>query len=237
MKLYNELAEWWPIMAHPSEFEEEAALFDRLIRKSSDPPPRTLLDLGSGSGIVASHLKAHFALTLVDVSAEMLAVSRKANPECEHIEGDIRTLRLDRVFDAVFVHDSVCHMTTESDLRAVMETAFVHSRRGGIALFVPDEMRETFVPGTDHGGSDRDGRSLRYVQWTSDPDPSDTTILVDFGILLRDGKGDVRVVHEQQVHGLFSRAAWLRMLRQVGFTASVVRDERIRDLFRCRRRR
>ena len=158
------------------------------------------------------------------------------NPECEHLHGDIRTLRLDRTFDAVFVHDAVCHMTTESDLRAVMETAFVHCRPGGIALFVPDELRETFVPSADHGGNDREDRSVRYVQWTTDPDPRDTAILVDFGILLRDELGMVRVVHERQTHGLFSRAVWLRLLRKAGFTASVVSDEHIRDMFLCRRR-
>jgi hypothetical protein len=46
----------------------------------------------------------------------------------------------------------------------------------------------------------------------------------------------VRVEHERQTHGLFARAVWLRLLRKAGFTASVVSDERIRDLFLCRRR-
>ncbi|TMB96568.1 MAG: class I SAM-dependent methyltransferase [Chloroflexi bacterium] len=236
MKLYDELAEWWPIMAAPAEYRKEALFFDRLLSGSRKPPPRTVLDLGSGSGNIAFHLKAHYTMTLVDVSPQMLAVSRGVNPECDHLQGDIRTLRLGRTFDAVFVHDAICHMTTESDLRAVMETAFVHCRPGGIALFVPDELRETFVPSTEHGGNDRKDRSLRYVQWTTDPDPSDTTILVDFGILLRDENGDVRVEHERQTHGLFARAVWLRLLRNVGFTASVVSDDRIRDLFLCRRR-
>ena len=235
MKLYDELAGWWPILAEPSEYRDEAAFFGRLLGKSGPPRPRTVLDLGSGSGIIAFHLKARYAMTLVDVSPQMLAVSRKRNPECEHLLGDIRTVRLARTFDAVFVHDSVCHMTNESDLSALMKTAFVHCRPGGVALFVPDEMRETFVPSTDHGGYDSDGRSVRYVQWTTDPDPDDTTIRVDFGILLRDRRGRVRVVHERQTHGLFARAAWLRMLRQVGFKPSVVRHNSIRDVVLCRR--
>jgi SAM-dependent methyltransferase len=237
MKLYSELAEWWPMMAPPAEFREEALFFDRLLRESSHPRPRTLLDLGSGTGNNAFHLKAHFTMTLVDKSPQMLAVNRGVNPECEHVLGDMRTLRLGRTFDAVFVHDAVCHMTTESDLRAVMETAFVHCRPGGVALFVPDELRETFVPSTDHGGHDKENRSLRYVQWTTDPDPRDTAILVDFGILLRDERGDVQVVHERQTHGLFARAVWLRLLRKSGFTATVVSHKHIRDVFLCRRRK
>ncbi len=235
MKLYTELAEWWPIFSGPEEYREEAAFFARVLKESCNPAPRTLLELGSGGGNNASHLKSHFKMTLVDVSPQMLAVSRALNPDCEHLEGDIRTLRLGRKFDAVFIHDSVCHMTTEEDLRALMETSYEHCRPGGVALFVPDEVRESFVPSTDHGGNDSARGSVRYVQWTTDPDPSDTTIQVDFGILIRDDQGDMRVLHERHTHGLFARSLWLRLLRKVGFKPSVVRDEYVRDVFLARR--
>ena len=235
MKLYNELAEWWPIFSGPEEYRKEATFFRRVLRESTHPAPRTVLDLGSGGGNNAFHLKSRFKMTLVDLSPRMLTVSRAINPECEHLEGDIRTIRLGRTFDAVFVHDSVAHMTTEKDLRAVMETAFVHCRPGGAALFVPDEVRETFVPATDHGGSDSPRGSVRYVQWTFDPDPTDTTIIVDFGILIRERNGDVRVEHERHTLGLFPRAVWTRLLRSVGFKPSVVRDDYVRDVFLARR--
>src|SRR2546421_10296504 len=146
MKLYNELAEWWPIMADPAEYREEALFFDRLLRESSDPPPRTVLDLGSGSGNNAFHLKAHFAMTLVDMSPQMLAVNRALNPECEHLQGDIGNLRLGRNFDAGFVHDAIWQMTTEAVLRAATETAFVNFRPGGIALLGAAERRATRCP-------------------------------------------------------------------------------------------
>jgi hypothetical protein len=76
---------------------------------------------------------------------------------------------------------------------------------------------------------------VRYVQWTFDPDPTDTTIQVDFGYLLRDEHGAVRMVHERQNHGLFARSVWLRLLRNVGFKPTVVRDKVVRDLFLARR--
>jgi len=76
-----------------------------------------VLELGSGGGHNAVHLKAHFALTLVDLSEQMLEVSRVLNPECEHHQGDMRTLLVDRSVDAVFVHDAVDDMTSQEDLR------------------------------------------------------------------------------------------------------------------------
>ena len=231
MKLYKELAEWWPVFSDPEEYRREAVHIVRVLRKSARPAPLTVLELGSGGGNSAFHLKSHFAMTLVDLSPRMLRVSRRLNPECEHIEGDIRTLQLGRTFDVVFLHDAICHMTTERHLRAVMQTAFEHCRPGGVALFVPDFVRETFVAGTDQGGTGR----LRFLQWVFDPDPNDTTYLVDFAILLRNQEGEVRVVHDRHVQGLFRRAKWLHLLREVGMKAIVVKDDEVRDLFLGRR--
>jgi SAM-dependent methyltransferase len=231
MKLYDELAEWWPVFSDPAEYRREAAHFIRVIRRSTSPPARTVLELGSGGGNSAFHLKGHFTMTLVDMSPQMLAVSQKLNPKVEHIQGDIRTVRLQRTFDAIFVHDAICHMTTEADLRAVMQTAYEHCRPGGVALFVPDFVRETFVAGTDQGGNDSARGSLRFLQWIFDPDPSDTTYLVDFAIMLRDKTGEARVLHDRHLQGLFPRARWLRLLRDVGLKPSVVSGGEIRDLF------
>lgn len=216
-RLYRGLASWFHLLTAPEEYREEAELYRRLLTESG--PVRTVLELGSGGGNNASHLKAHFELTLTDLSEDMLAVSRELNPECKHVQGDMRTLRLGRAFDAVFVHDAVEYMTTVADLRAAIETAFVHCRPGGIALFVPDHLRETFHPRTDHGGHDGPGRSLRYLEWTWDPNPDDDTYLVDFAYLLRDEQGTVRVEHDRHTCGLFTRATWLGLLEDVGFRA------------------
>ena len=207
----------------------------RILVRSARQAPRTLLELGSGGGNSAFHLKSRFAMTLVDRSPGMLSVSRRLNPECEHVRGDIRNVRLGQTFDAVFVHDAICHMTTSRDLAAVMRTAYVHCRPGGVALFVPDFVRETFITGVDHGGSDGPRRSVRFLQWVFDPDPRDTTYHVDFAILMRDSKGDARVVHDRHVLGLFPRARWLTLLRRAGFKASVVQEGTLRDVFLGRR--
>lgn len=235
-QLYDDLAGWWPLFSAPAEYAEEAALFHQVLGESCNPPPRTLLELGSGGGNNALHLKAHYALTLSDVAPHMLSVSRSLNPECEHIEGDMRTLRLGRTFDAVFVHDAIGYMTGEADLRAALLTAFVHCRPGGVALFVPDHVRETFAPGTDQGGEDGDGRSVRWLEWMCDADSSGSTYCVDYAILLREGSS-TRVVHDRHTFGLFARADWLRLLREAGFDLSVrvVPDQWGRELLVAKR--
>ena len=237
MKLYRELAEWWPLFSPPGDdYAEEAAFVRRLLDEAGGGTVRTLLELGSGGGNNASHLKGRYALTLVDLSPEMLRVSAALNPECEHAQGDMRSVRLGRVFDAVFVHDAVMYLTREEDLRAALVTAAAHCRPGGVALFAPDYVRESFRPGTDDGGADGDGRALRYLEWVHEADPRGCTYAVDYAILLRDASGATRVVHDRHVEGLFPRATWLHLLAEAGFEARIVHDPWGRDLFVCRRR-
>jgi SAM-dependent methyltransferase len=176
--MYSELASWFHLVTAPADYADEAAdvvqlLADHGVELGPANPDAAVLELGSGGGNTASHLKARAHLTLTDIAPAMLALSATLNPDCEHIAGDMRTLRLDRTFDAVLLHDAVTYMTTEADLRAAMETAFAHLRPGGVVVLLPDFTAETFRPETRHGGHDgSDGRSLRYLKWTDDPDPT-----------------------------------------------------------------
>jgi SAM-dependent methyltransferase len=220
-RLYDDLAEWWPLVSTPAQYLEEAHAYRTILLENSSERPRTVLELGSGGGNNACHLKLDFAMTLVDRAPAMLEVSRALNPECEHVAGDMRTVRLGREFDAVFVHDAIAHMTTLPDLARAVETAFVHCRPGGVALFVPDALRETFREATHCSGGDDGERAARYVQWLWDPDPDDDTYVADFAFVLREPSGEVRVVHDRHVFGLFARTDWLRVLGGAGFDVRI----------------
>ena len=231
-RFYGDLAPWWPLISAPEEYAEEAAFAATLLH-----PARTVLELGSGGGNNAFHLKTEFELTLVDLSADMLAVSKALNPECEHVQGDMRSIRLGRTFDAVFVHDAIEYMTTEDDLRQAVQTVYAHCRPGGVAVLVPDDIAENFEPETEHGGHDApDGRGVRYLAWTTDPDPDDSTSVTEYAFLLREADGSVRVAHDTHVLGLYSRGTWLRVLAEAGFqprsVAEVTSEDRLpREFF------
>jgi SAM-dependent methyltransferase len=240
--MYDDLAPWFHLLTAPEEYSDEAAFVLTALREVAEGPVATLLELGSGGGNTASHLKRDLRLTLTDLSAEMLALSESINPECEHLPGDMRTLRLGRTFDAVLAHDAICYMTSETDLLAAMTTAFEHLRPGGVAVFLPDHVRETFVEGTDHGGHDGPGiangrpdRALRYLEWTTDPDPDDSTYQVDYAVLMRHADGKVEVRHDLHEEGLFPRQIWLDLLRSAGFEARWMTDPEARTVFVGRR--
>lgn len=235
ISLYDELADWFHLLTAPADYAEEAGAILDLLRENVEGRFETLLELGSGGGNTASHLRAHLRLTLTDIAPAMLEASRRLNPDCEHLAGDMRSLRLGRTFDAVLIHDAINYMTTAADLRAALTTAFVHLRPGGTLLACPDWVRETWQAGTEHGGHDGVGRALRYVEWTYDPDPGDTSYIADIAMLLREDPATVRVRYDRHLQGLFPRATWLELLREVGFAPSLLQARWGRDVFVGRR--
>ena len=100
MRLYSEFADWFHLLTAPADYAEEAAHYRAALLAACEGPAETLLELGSGGGNNASHLKHRFACTLTDLSPRMLAISAALN-----LEGDMRSLRLERTFDLVFAHD------------------------------------------------------------------------------------------------------------------------------------
>lgn len=103
-------------------------------------------------------------------------------------------------------------------------------RPGAVAVFIPDCVIENFEASSDHGGTDgTDGRGVRYLEWSWDPDPTDTWTVTEYAFLLRDHEGAVSLVHEQHRTGLFSRDLWLRLLADAGFDPSNVTEETTED--------
>ncbi len=215
-RLYGELAEWWHVFSPPEHYEEEAAIFIETLDQHAPRPIRTVLELGSGGGNNASYMKRRYEMTLTDLSVEMLEQSRRLNPDCEHIQGDMRTLRLGRTFDAVFVHDAIAYMTTEEDLAAAMRTAYEHLGSPGIALFVPDDTTETIrrsVYDREHTSGDR---SLHYTYRHELPANGSTTYEATFRYVLRD-RDDERTETDVHTFGVFPQRTWRRLLTAAGF--------------------
>jgi SAM-dependent methyltransferase len=165
LRLYRDLADWYPLLTPVGDYVEEAAFYLFVFGAHCQRLPRTLRDLGSGGGHNAAHSKATLAGTLVDLEAAMLALCRRSIPECEHIQGDMRSVRLGRVFDCVLVHDATGYMTSRSERASAIAAAFAHTAPGEVTTFQPDFVSESFGPGTETGGGDGGGRGLRYLEW------------------------------------------------------------------------
>ncbi len=223
-RFYAEWASWWPLISPVEEYADEMVIAGDVLGRGKREVAE-VLELGSGGGHNAFHLKRRFSMTLTDLSPTMLAASRQLNPECEHLGGDMRTMRLGRSFDAVFVHDAIDYMRTEHDLAQAMATAFAHCRPGGVAVLLPDYTSETFEPSTDHGGSDAaDGRGVRYLAWARAASPALRAVETDYAFVFRHADGTVEHGHETHVTGLVPRARWLTLLAEAGFSVEAIAE-------------
>ncbi len=214
---YTNLASWWPVLSPPQDYDELAALLLGVMQAGLDRPLTSLLELGSASGHLGSHVPPQIELVLNDLRPEMLAVSETLCPGREHVCGDLRTLDLGRRFDAVLIHDVLMYLSAPEDIAAAIHTAKTHLNPGGVLLLVPDAVLETVQPGIAQGGGDApDGRSARFLEWHHPPDEHGA-FRVDFSFLLKEADGSVRQVHD--VHQLQAHPAALyeTLLSQAGF--------------------
>ena len=233
LRLYHDLAWLWPIVSPPAEYIVEAQEWLDIIRRRRNFGPGspadgrrpTLLELGCGGGHFLSQLTPHFDATAVDLSAEMLALSQVLNPHTPHHLGDMRTVRLGLAFDVVIIYDSVNYMLTKPDLAAAIATGAAHLNPGGLLLLAPDWLQDDFTgPRVIEWSREADDRSVTFIEYVADPDPSDTTLeSIFFFIINRDGQ--ITVEQDRHTGGLFPRSAWLAALDRAGFDAEYLRTQ------------
>ena len=162
-------------------------------------------------------LKKHFEVTGSDISADMLRLARKLNPEVEYVRGDMRTARLGRLFDAVIIADSITYMRTESDLEAAFRTAHRHLKSGGVFCTYAEQTADRFEQNKTEVSMRRRGDAeVVFIENSFDPDPGDTTCEFTFVYIIRRG-GKLMIETDRHIGGLFNLATWLRSLRRVGF--------------------
>ncbi len=121
---YESIADWRSVISPPSEYAEEAALYVEMIRGAT-PGPRAL-----GARQRRQQRLAHEARLCHDPRRAADRMRRELscvlNPECEHVAGDMHDVRLGCAFDAVFVHEAVIYMTTESPARGFGDSLVAH---------------------------------------------------------------------------------------------------------------
>ncbi len=217
-RLYGDLAHFWTLMSPPEEYADEAPHWRNQILSRVSGRPITALELGTGGGHFLSHMTDIIDATAVDLSADMLAISQRLNPGIEHIVGDMRSIRLDRTFDVVLIHDAISYITTEADLAATFATARQHLQAGGLFITMPDHYIDRPVwPYINHRTHTRDGRELTYIEYSA-PAPNNPALLDTTFLFVLTENGQRRMELDHHNTGLFPVDTWRRLLEEAGFS-------------------
>ena len=227
--MYDEFSQLWAQISAPEDYAEEAAVLREVMfeilqdeHDRSEPYRPRVLELGVGGGNNLSHMTDFVDAVAADISPQMIEVSQRLNPGIEHVIGDMRDMRLDRIFDVVIIHDAISYLVTVDDLRRTFQTARAHLEPGGVFIAGPDWMKGvTPIPNL----SCKLGKpgELSYTEYVHDPDPNDTEIEVIFTFYIPDSDTGVRVEEDRHRHGLFPLETWLLTLRDAGFESGTRR--------------
>ena len=237
-RLYSDMAWAWPLISQGSNYLQEAELFARQIRQRARIPVSTLLHLGCGGGHLDLTLRKYFNVSGVDLSQPMLELAGQLNPEVAYYPGDMRTVRLDKTFEAVVIADSISYMLSEAELSSAFQTAYVHLKPGGVFCTYAGVTRQSFhqnetCVSTHSGGS----VEITFIENRYDPRPEDSTYENTFVYLIRRERsnGQLEIETDRHLSGLFDLETWLRCLTETGFEVHQTELGEGVPFFVCRR--
>ncbi|OGP71473.1 MAG: methyltransferase type 11 [Deltaproteobacteria bacterium RBG_13_60_28] len=144
MKVFGDAARCYDLLYRDKDYAGEAQFLHNLLQ-CHFPGARTLLDLGCGTGRHAAHLvQEDYEIHGVELSGPMVA---RAQDRWQQLapdragrltfsQGDLRTIRLGGLFDAVLaLFHVVSYQLSNDDLRAALVTAREHLKPGGGFIF------------------------------------------------------------------------------------------------------
>ena len=212
---YNELAWTEDFLADPADYEVEVGQYVQLINNTAKEPVHKILHLGSGAGGHDRFFKKHYQVTGVDISIGMLDKAKMTNPDIEYLDGDMRTIRLDRRFDCVVIPDSIDYMVSLDDLKQAIQTAAIHLKPGGVLLIV-GKTAETFQNNNFAYTGEKDDMHVTLLENNYINPYVPNTYEITMVYLIRQ-QGKLKIYTEESVAGLFPRAIWDEVLRDAGF--------------------
>ena len=141
MKNFEKYADFYDVYYKNKDYETEVNFVLDLAKQNSTPPPRTVLDIGCGTG---GHLipfaKKGLNVTGFDLSETMINQAmekiKKANIKAAVEVGDAKNYRDGKKYDLIVAMFAVMgYLISNEDFLSGLETAKVHLNDNGLFIF------------------------------------------------------------------------------------------------------
>lgn len=142
-KVFGTYGRYYNLLYRDKDYAAEARFVRELLEKHASGA-QSILELGCGTGAHALQLadlgyEVHGvdqSGTMLEMAQQGLAAAAGAAVRLDFTQGDIRTFRLGRAFDAVIaLFHVMSYQVSTADLRATCATARAHLKPGGVFLF------------------------------------------------------------------------------------------------------
>ena len=139
MGIFKDYSKYYNVLYKDKNYKAETDYVIDLI-KQFNPEANSILNLGCGTG---SHdfifANKGFDITAVDLSYDMIDVAnakKKTNTTIAFLQGDMRSIRLNKRVDVVLsLFHVMSYQTTNEDLSNAMQTAHSHLKKDGLFIF------------------------------------------------------------------------------------------------------
>jgi len=138
----KEYSSTYDILYQDKDYDKECDLIEQIIQNHYQSNPRTILDLGCGTGNHALRLaRRGYSVTGVDQSREMLKIAREKSDDehlnCSFINSSIQTFQSEHQYDIIIMMFAVLgYLSNNDDLVQALNTVRKSLKPGG--LFICD---------------------------------------------------------------------------------------------------
>lgn len=201
------------------DYAAEATAISTLVR-AAHPNPRTILDVGCGTGEHALHLrKRHgFAVDGLDRDPGLLAVAREKMPDARLFEGDMAMFEVGHRYDVVMcLFSSIGYLRTLERVTAALRCFRRHLAEDGVIVVEP-----WFAPGVLSDGPRSTTRAEAggvRVERTSHTTVEGrlSTLIFNYRV---EGASGVHVAREVHELGLFTQEEMMASFQEAGLAAT-----------------
>lgn len=143
MNNFLDYAKYYDLLYQDKNYEAEVNYIEEIIFSDSARGPRSILELGCGTGIHTKLLveRGH-SLHAIDLSSNMLEIARRRTADSDLVGrlefdyGDVRDYRAGKKFDVVLsLFHVASYQSTNNDFDRFIQTAREHLNPGGVLLF------------------------------------------------------------------------------------------------------
>lgn len=135
MTLYSTLSEVYEAMYTTLiNYEEEYKFYNNILSRYKKS---NLLEIGSGTGNLAIYFEENgFEYCGLDLSKEMIEISKRKLPMSKFIKGDMRTFKIENKVDSVLITGrTISYLLTNKDIMSAFERIYKNLHVGGILSF------------------------------------------------------------------------------------------------------
>lgn len=143
MTIFADYSKYYDLLYQDKDYQGEVNFIDALLQEHATQP-KTLLELGSGTGKHASLLaKKGYEIvgidqskTMLEMAGQLLAAEPALTKQLRLFEGDVRTFTIDQRFDAaISLFHVLSYQTSNQDIEQMFTTVKQHVKPGGLFVF------------------------------------------------------------------------------------------------------